>query len=248
MLELLSALGQLGVEQLAERLGVTESTVRRDLQRLAAEGRITRTLGGAAAPPHAFGEMTLAQRSDTARAEKDAIGRWCAQAIGEGETIMLDAGTTTGRVAAALRSRAGITVITNGITAMMELAAADDIEVMVLGGRLRHISQGLVGALTALSLTRLTADRVFLGADAIRADLGICEADLEQTQTKELMAQKGRSVYVLADSSKLGLSPFDAWAQIGEYTLVTDSRATDEQLAPFRAAREIDVVIAPPVH
>lgn len=245
---MLSALGQLGVEELAERLDVTESTVRRDLQRLSAEGRITRTLGGAAALPHAFGEMTLAQRADTARPEKEAIGRWCAQAVSDGETIMLDAGTTTGRLAAALRSRSGITVVTNGITAMMELATADDIEVIVLGGRLRHISQGLVGALTDLSLTRLTADRVFLGADAIRADLGICEADLEQTRTKELMAQKGRSVYVLADSSKLGLSPFAAWAQVGEYTLVTDSLASDEQLAPFHAARGIKVVIAPPVH
>lgn len=247
ILELLGAHGQLTVEQLAARLEVTESTVRRDLQRLAADGRITRTLGGASLIG-SFAEPTLAQRSHVARVEKEAIGRWCAGMVRDGETVMLDAGTTTGRVAAALRDRAGLTVITNGLTSIMELATADDVEVIVLGGRLRHISQGLVGALTDLTLARITADRVFLGADAIRADLGICEADLEQTRTKELMAARSREVFVLADASKLGQAPFDAWAQIGEYTLVTDSSATPEQLDPFHASGTIEVVVVPPVH
>lgn len=245
---MLSALGQLTVEDLAGRLDVTESTVRRDLQRLAADGKITRTLGGASASSGPFGEPTLAQRAHEARAQKEAIARWCAKTIGAGETIMLDAGTTTGRVASALRERVDLTVITTGLTAMMELAGADGVDVIVLGGRLRHISQGLVGPLTDLTLTRVTADRVFLGADGIRADLGICEADLEQTRTKELMAAQARRVYVLADSSKLGRAPFDAWARVGEYTLVTDALATEEQLAPFLAAPEIEVVVAPTLH
>ncbi|WP_350353310.1 DeoR/GlpR family DNA-binding transcription regulator [Microbacterium sp. A8/3-1] len=243
-LELLASRGPLTVEEFAGLLDVTESTVRRDLQRLAAEGAITRTLGGAILPGTTGTEQTLAQRSQESRAEKDAIGRWCADLISPGETVMLDAGTTTGRVAAALRHRAEITVITTGVTSLLELATAEGVEVILLGGRLRHISQGLVGAMTDLTLSRVTADRVFLGADAIHATFGICEADLEQTRTKELMAQRGREVYVLADSSKLGLAPFDAWAQVGAYTLVTDWTATAAQLAPFREAG-IDVILAP---
>ncbi|QCQ17591.1 DeoR/GlpR family DNA-binding transcription regulator [Microbacterium sp. RG1] len=246
-LELLAAHGQLTVEELSARLDVTESTVRRDLQRLSAEGRLTRTLGGAALPTPGYSEPSLAQRSQTARAEKEAIARYCASLVADGEKIILDAGTTTGRLAAALRSRTSLTVFTNGLTSIMELAAADDVEVVVLGGRIRHISQGLVGALTDLSLSRVTADRVFLGADAIRADLGICEADLEQTRTKELMAQRGRKVYVLADSSKLDQAPFDAWADVGEYTLITDSAATPAQLASFERAPNVEVVVVNPV-
>lgn len=236
MLELLAAHGSLSVEEFAASLHVTESTVRRDLQRLATGGAITRTLGGAILPAPGSSEQTLAQRAQESRAEKDAIGRLCASFVENGETVLLDAGTTTGRVAASLRDRERLTVITSGVTSLLELAMATDIEVILLGGKLRHISQGLVGAMTDLTLTRITADRVFLGADAIHAQLGICEADLEQTRTKELMAQRGRQVYVVADSSKLGESPFDAWAQIGNYTLVTDWRATAAQIEPFEQA------------
>jgi len=129
---------------------------------------------------------------------------------------------------------------------VLELASADDIDLVVLGGKLRHVSQGLVGPLTDLSLSRLTAHRVFLGADGLRADLGICEADLVQTRNKELMAERGRHVYVLADSTKLGADPFDAWARLpGPYTLVTDDLARDEDLAPFRQQENVTVVLAP---
>jgi DeoR/GlpR family transcriptional regulator of sugar metabolism len=244
--ELLSAFGELSVETLATRLKVTESTIRRDLQRLAAQGQITRTFRGATVVNSPLSEPSLAQRASTARAEKDAIGAWCAAQVQEGETILLDAGTTTGRLAAHLRARSGITVVTSGLTAILELANADDIELVVLGGKLRHVSQGLVGPLTELSLSRLTANRVFLGADGLRADLGICEADLVQTRGKELMAERGRHVYVLADSSKLGASPFDAWAPLpAMYTLVTDDGAREEDLQPFREQEGVEVVLAP---
>lgn len=243
---LLATHGEVSVEHLAESLDVTASTIRRDLARLAAVGVITRTYGGAALMPAHQGEPTLRQRAAIRRAEKDDIGRWAAEQVRDGETIMLDAGTTAGHVARHLRHRAGITVVTNGLTAILELAAADNIEVLVLGGSLRHISQGLVGPLTDLAVSRLTADRVFLGADGIVADRGICEASMVQTRTKENMAARGRHVYVLADSSKIGRAPFDAWAPLeGPYTLVTDDGVSDDQLAPFRELARVEVVVLP---
>ena len=207
IVKLVSALGELSVEDLALRLGVTESTVRRDLQRLASEGRIMRSFGAAVAARRGLSEPSLAERTATSRIEKDAIGAWSAAQVCEGETILLDAGTTTGRVAAHLRERSNITVVTNGLTALSELSHADRVEVLVLGGRLRQLSQGLVGPLTDSSLGALTFDRIFLGADGLRADLGICEAEIEQTRTKELMASRADHVYVVADSSKLGATP-----------------------------------------
>ncbi|MGH3504849.1 MAG: DeoR/GlpR family DNA-binding transcription regulator [Nocardioidaceae bacterium] len=243
---LLSTHGEATVDQLAAWLSVTASTIRRDLTRLTAQGAITRTYGGAIAALHTHTEPSVRQRTALARAEKDAIGCWAAGQIQEGETVMLDAGTTTGRLAHHLRDRESLTVITNGLTSVLELAAADGVDVIVLGGSLRHISQGLVGPLTDLMLTRLTADRVFLGADSLVAGRGICEASVVQTRTKEQMAERGRHLYVLVDSSKLGRSPFDAWAPLQRpYTLVTDDGATDEQLAPFRANADTNVVIVP---
>jgi DeoR/GlpR family transcriptional regulator of sugar metabolism len=149
-----------------------------------------------------------------------------------------------GRVAHHLRGRERLTVITNAITSINELADADDVEVIALAGRLRHSSQSFVGPLTDITLARLSADRAFLGADGLLATHGICEASADQTRTKELMMARARHVYVLADSSKLGQEPFHAWAPVCEpWTLVTDDSASEEQLEPFRALPHVDVVV-----
>ncbi|MGP4017064.1 DeoR/GlpR family DNA-binding transcription regulator [Saccharopolyspora sp. 5N708] len=234
--------GAVQVEELAESLAVTQSTIRRDLSLLTEQGKLARTYGGAM--PATATEPSLGQRTALATAEKDRIARWAAERIGGPETVILDAGTTTGRLAHHLRERAGLTVITNGITTLTELADADAVQVIALAGEMRHISQGFVGPLAELTLTRLTADKVFLGADGLDARLGICEASLLQTRLKEQMMARGREVYVLADSSKLSAAPFNAWAPLpAAWTLVTDRGATDGDLAPFRALPGAEVVV-----
>lgn len=163
---------------------------------------MTRTYGGAVVSATRSTEPPLHQRAREARAEKDAIGRWAAAQVRDGEAVMLDAGTTVGRLAHHLRGRAGLTVITNGLTSLVELADAEEINLMVLGGTLRHISHGLVGPVTDMNLARFSADRVVLGADGLTADRGICEASPVQTRTKELLADQGSASYVLADSRR----------------------------------------------
>lgn len=118
---------------------------------------------------------------------------------------------------------------------LQELADSEGNEMDCLGGRLRSLSQSFVGPLAEAALERMSCDRVFLGADAVTAEDGICEADHAQTRVKELMARRGREVYVLADSSKLGLRPFLAWARLAlPWTLVTDDGADPEQVKKFR--------------
>ncbi len=242
--DLLMEHGSVSVDELAVQLAVTASTIRRDLTRLTQAGRVTRTYGGAVVTIASGRESPLYHRATEAKAQKDAIASWAAAQVREGETIMLDAGTTVGRLAHYLASRSGLTVITNGLTSVMELADADDIEVIVLGGTLRHISHGFVGPLTDMNLTRLSADRAFLGADGVSADRGICEASPVQTRTKELMAAYARQIYVLADSSKIRDPHFVAWAPLERpWTLVTDDTATEDQLAPFRQQDHITVVV-----
>jgi DeoR/GlpR family transcriptional regulator of sugar metabolism len=239
---------EVSVETLANRLHVTPSTIRRDLARLTSEGKVTRTYGGAVISADRSREPTLQQRAALCRAEKNAIGRWSASQVAEGETVILDAGTTTGRVAHHLRDRLGLTVVTNGVTTLLELLGADDVEVVALGGTLRHISQGFVGPLTEMMLDRLSADRLFLGADGLVADRGICEFSTVQTRLKELMATRAREIYVVADHTKLGHAPFNAWAPLERpWTLVTDDGATAEQLAPFHQLSHAHVVVVPVV-
>lgn len=242
IVRLATARGVVAVEDLAETLAVTASTIRRDLARLTESGRLARTYGGVmAVGPHR--ESPLAERSGEELEAKRGIGLWSAAQVGKGETILLDAGTTAGQVAAALHGQGPLTVATTGLTSLTELSGTDDVEVLCLGGRLRHISQGFVGPMVETALERLSFDRVFLGADAITADRGICEATIEQTRLKELMWRDAGRTYVLAHAAKLGRRPFHAWAALPpSWTLVTDEGGGEELLAPFRE-RGVDVVV-----
>jgi DeoR/GlpR family transcriptional regulator of sugar metabolism len=234
--------GLASVEELAVAFEVTASTIRRDLARLKAEGRLARTYGGAMALV-AHSETSLRQRAGEAYPAKRAIARWAAAQVRAGETVLLDAGSTVGALAHELRRTTPLTVATTGLTSLEALADVDDVHVECLGGTLRHLSQGFVGPLTEAALERMTFDRVFLGADGVTADQGICEAELEQTRLKELMARRAEQVYVLAHAAKLGRRPFHAWVQLSEdWTLVTDDGAENQALAPFLAAG-IDVVV-----
>lgn len=224
-------------DDLAAVLGVTVSTIRRDLGRLVSEGRVVRTYGGAVAGLQPVSEAPLGERARQHRAAKEAIGRLAASLVEDDQTLLLDAGTTVARLAAALRGRSGLTVVTSGLSAAEELEPVHDVELYLLGGRVRRISHALVGPLAEAALRRITADLVFLGADGLDPRRGICEATLEQTHLKELMAASAERVVVLADASKLGAAPFEAWAPLDPpWTLVTDSGADPAMLERFATA------------
>ncbi|HET9148578.1 MAG TPA: DeoR/GlpR family DNA-binding transcription regulator [Acetobacteraceae bacterium] len=238
--------GMADVDLLSASLGVSASTVRRDLARLSAEGRILRTYGGAAPAGSLHPEQSLQQRAAINLAEKRAIARRAAGFIGEGETVILDAGTTTGALAAALACRQGLRVITNGLTAIIALAGAPGVELVLLGGRMRQISLGTVGSIAEHSLRRMTATRVFLGADGVVAGRGICEASDEQASLKELMIAQAGEIYVLADADKLGRATSEAWTPLSRpWTLITDQRASESQLAPFRRLGQVTIHAEP---
>jgi DeoR/GlpR family transcriptional regulator of sugar metabolism len=236
--------GLASVEELSAQFGVTASTIRRDLSLLTSQGLIARTYGGAIALQRRA-ESSLQQRALEGRDAKRAIARWAAQQVQPGETVLLDAGTTVGAMGEFLCDVPDLTVVTAGLTALEALADADDVRVECIGGTLRHLSQGFVGPLAEATLQRLSFDRAFLGADAVNAEFGICEAELEQTRLKEVMMQRAGRIYILAHADKLGRRPFHAWAPIpAEATLVTDRSATAEQARAFETAG-LSVVRAP---
>lgn len=222
------------VEELAAKYSVTASTIRRDLALLARDGVVARTYGGAiAAITHH--ESPYRQRTVEASEAKRGIARWAAVQVLPGESILLDAGTTVGALAHELRSVGDLTIAAVGMTVLEELADVESVHVECLGGTLRHISHSFVGPLAEAALERMDFDRAFLGADGVRADRGICEAALEQTRLKELMARRADHVYVLTHAAKVGRGDFHAWAQLPKgWTLVTDDGVQQRALAPFR--------------
>lgn len=243
ILRLADTSGLTSVDELSAAFGVTASTIRRDLAQLQAAGQLARTYGGAMPLRH---EASVRQRNGEAAEAKHAIARWACDQVCPGETILLDSGSTTAALARELAHRDDdLTVVTTSITVLHELANAD-LRVECLGGALRQLSQGFVGPLTEAALERRTFDRAFLGADGVTAEHGICEADLEQTRLKELMARRADHVYVLVHADKLGQRPFRAHAPLSpNWTLVTDDSANPSSTAPFHA-RGLNLVVATP--
>jgi DeoR/GlpR family transcriptional regulator of sugar metabolism len=246
ILRLATTTGLTSVEELSATFGVTPSTIRRDLAKLTSYGKIARTYGGAIALA-AHPEASLRQRAGEGYRAKQSIARWAAAQIRPGETVLLDAGSTVATLAHELRTAVDLTVATTGLTTLEVLADVEGVRVECLGGTLRHLSHGFVGPLAESALEHLTFDRVFLGADGVTAEDGICEAELEQTRLKQLMSRRSENIYVLAHAAKLGRRPFHAWARLPLlWTLVTDSGAPESALAPFRA-RGVTVQVAPDV-
>lgn len=243
---LAAEMGLAGVDDLATRFGVTASTIRRDLALLSRSGQLARTYGGAIAAGDRV-ETSLLQREQEGFDAKSAIAGWAASQIRTGESVLLDAGSTLALLARRLPAVDGLTVTTASVPVISLLRTRPDVDLVALGGRHRELSDAFVGPLTEQSLERLTFDRLFLGTDGVSADGAICEAELDQTRLKELMARRSRRVYVLAHSTKLGRAPFHSWARIEQpWTLVTDDGADPDFLAAFRSAdREVVLTSVP---
>jgi DeoR/GlpR family transcriptional regulator of sugar metabolism len=248
--ELVARARPASVEEIARLEAVSASTVRRDLAVLDRLGRVTRTFGGAIALAEA--EIALSDRERANGAEKDAIARAALSSLASGQTIFLDAGSTVGRLIPLLAAAAAegiltdLTIVTNSVTALAHYLDDAEFEVIVVGGALRRTSQSTVGPIAEAALSGLELDRAFLGADGVVAGRGLCDADRAQSSLKALVGCRSRAVTVLADSSKLGRTPFDSWATLPDvWTLVTDASAGDEALAPFRADPAVTVEVVP---
>lgn len=235
------AQGSSTVEELVVLTGCSASTVRRDLKRLAADNKIEKTHGGAVRrteeEPHYY------IRVDMYPAEKKRIGALAASLVQPGETVMIDAGTTTMEVARQLINKNPLTVVTDAINIAMVLEKAAGITVIMTGGILRGHTHSLVGSIAEENLRFLHPDKVIIGTGGIAAD-GLTHSNLEAIPLKQVMIQAGRQVIVVADRSKVGrralapLVPLDA-----VHVLVTDKDAPPDVLAGI-ASRGVQVLLA----
>jgi DeoR family transcriptional regulator, fructose operon transcriptional repressor len=234
LVEALNA-GEIDVDDLARRFDVSASTVRRDLQHLSRSNVVRRTYGGAILSGH-VAETTLDQRLAVQGKQKKAIAQAALDLIEDGDTLILDAGSTVAAFGRLLQQRR-LRIITNNLAVLPFLSKAPSIELVVLGGALRATSMSTMGPLASEALRRMTADRAIMSADGVVAGRGLCEADLDQVALKSLMMQQAREVIVLADAGKLGRAEQSAWAPLPpHWTVVTDADASEQQQSALEAA------------
>lgn len=208
ILERVRASGSVKVAQLAEELGVSDMTVRRDLGRLVKDGELHKVHGGAQLQPSASAEEPgFARKSTLQLAEKAAIAGAAAQLVEPGMSISLSSGTTTYALARILRSVPDITVVTNSprIADLLQDAPATGQQVLLTGG-MRTVSDALVGPLATSALRSLHVDRCFLGVHGLGEVDGLSTPNMLEAEVNQLFLQRSDSRVVLADSSKWGVS------------------------------------------
>ena len=199
--------GRARVTELAESFGVSSVTIRKDLDVLADAGRIIRTHGGAIAPRVRGQELAYDVRDSMQQSEKAAIGRLAASRVGDGESIIVDASTTSLYLARELMQRTpgqSLTIVTNSIRLATEMAVRPDISVLLMGGRVRGRSLSLVGQLGDGVLRRVNVQKAFVGAAGFTTEEGLTETTEEEAQIKRAMVAAAREVYALVDNSKWG--------------------------------------------
>lgn len=216
--------GVCSIEALCSHFGISEATARRDLGALSKEGLLVRTYGGAATSiGQREPELTLEERRVRQGDIKLRLAEKALECIQDGDTLLLDGGTTTAALAARLSERKGLHVITNNIAALPLLTQLPEGRTTVLGGNLRAPSMTVYGPLAYEALSRLTVDRVFVSADGV-TEHGLCEASPEQSWLKEAMIARAAEVYVLADATKIGRASQQHWTPYpARWFLITDA-------------------------
>ncbi len=234
-------LGEKGVvraEDLAETLGVSLETIRRDLRELDRAGRLKRVYGGATRRSGFLStEGAFSERAFSMSEAKQAIGKAAAQLVEEGQTVIIDLGTTAQQVARALAPQFKGYVVTPSLLVAMELQDAKDVEVIVAGGKLRGGDLALSGSVTQDLFASVHADIAFLGSGGIDATAGLTDHNFDEIATRKTMIRNSARSYVLADSTKCdGVARF-AVASLDQISgLVTELPPSDSLRAAITNA------------
>ena len=236
--------GRVEVAALADELGVTTETVRRDLTTLERHALLRRVHGGAIPIERLGFEPALAARDSVLTLEKERIARLALAELPDEGTILLDAGTTTARLAASLPTDRELVVLTNALPIAMSLSVRPNITVLMLGGRVRGRTQAAVDAWALQALADSYVDVAFIGTNGISPERGLTTPDTTESAVKRAMIRAARRSVVLADHTKVGQDHLSRFAALDEIdTLITDS-GLDAQVADELRAQGPRVLLA----
>jgi DeoR family transcriptional regulator, aga operon transcriptional repressor len=237
ILETLHREGRVLVTELARQFRTSQITIRKDLEVLDTQGLIQRTHGGALpVQAGALLDPTLREKEKLHRKEKMRIAMAAAKLVEEGESVLLDSGTTTTAIARALKDASKLTVITNATNIAAELAGTN-VEVILTGGTLRKNSFSLVGPLAEQTLRQLSADILFLGVDGFDTKAGLFTPNVLEAQVNRIMVEIATRTVAVCDSSKFGrrslcnIVPTSAVNQV-----ITDKNISKHDLQTLREA------------
>ncbi|MDI3312294.1 MAG: DeoR/GlpR family DNA-binding transcription regulator [Thermoanaerobacterium sp.] len=239
--EILSKDKSITVSELSEILGVSESTIRRDLKMLEIDGFIQRTHGGAILNTHTHYEPSFVEKEDYELPSKMQIGKMAASLIEEGDSVILDAGTTTLMIAKSLQD-IHLTVVTNSPIIAIELSNRNNIELIVTGGIERLNTKALVGPIAEMVIRNFKVDKAFIGANAISYENGLMTPDIIEANTKKAMIDVSNEVYAVVDHTKFGKKSFVKFADISDITAIITDDELDYEIVKKYEQANVDVL------
>jgi DeoR family fructose operon transcriptional repressor len=240
---LVDARGAVRLDELSVILGVSQATVRRDLNALAAAGRLRRVHGGAVAADQRVDEPHFDVKVAAAADQKARIAARAVELLGPGDTVFLDSGSTVLGVARLLHGWSRLTVVTNSLPIATELVGRGP-RLIVVGGEVRSTSRAIVGPLTRLLVESLHVDRALMGTFAFSVDEGLSTTDPAEAYTKELVMARAGEVVLLADSTKVATRSFVRAGRLDDVDVLVTDTGLDDRAARALARRGIRVITA----
>lgn len=231
---LVQAHGFMSNEDLAQRLGVTVQTIRRDLNALSEAGHVARYHGGAS-PASSTENIAYGERQSLHSRAKEAIGKCASRLIPDGSSLFINIGTTTEAFARALTSHKDLHVITNNLHVAVALSPRRDFRTVLAGGLVRPQDGGIVGAGATESLSGFRADFGVIGISGIEEDGTLLDFDLDEIQCARAIMRHARRVILLADHTKFTRSPV---GRVGDLSSIDDFVTDRMPSSPFVAALE----------
>ncbi|MEQ4925375.1 transcriptional repressor AgaR [Proteus hauseri] len=243
ILDMVNQKGKARVEDLAELFKVSSVTIRSDLSFLEKNGYIVRSHGAAIPNTGFIAELSIHEKRGQNAGIKSLIGKAAATLIKDGDTVILDSGTTTREIATHLKSRENVVVMTNGLDVAMELANTTGVEVLMTGGVLRKSALSFSGSQAENSLRNFRFDKVFLGVDGFDLRVGITTHNEQEASLNRLMCDISETIIAVADSTKFSKRSCHMIRDFGEIdVLVTDSGIPEEYIQELKD-HKIEVII-----
>lgn len=244
ILNILEKKERVQVNKLSKKFNVSEATIRRDLTELEKEGLILRTHGGAMKAGSRRFEPSLEEKIDSYIDEKKKIGYKASQFIKDGDTILIDAGTTTVQIIKHLLNKKDITLVTNGLNIINEIKSVGlEIEVVLIGGVFKSKTQALVGPLAENSLKNIRVDKAFIGTNGFTIKDGATTPDLAEAEIKKTMINNAQEVWLIFDHSKFNRVAFSKFAGLNDIHYIIINKIDDKARKKIEESG-VEVIIA----
>lgn len=223
------------VSELSKEFDVSEETIRRDLEKLADEGHVIKSYGGAVINEIGSIDLPFNVRWKSNAGGKQKIADLVSNEIKDGDHIFLDASTTAVFIAKNIKQKKNLTVITNSIELLLELSDVEQWNVIATGGTLKGDSMSLVGKRACDSIENYNGDKVFLSCKGIHMEKGVTEGNDETAATKQSMINSSAKVYLTIDSSKFDKAAFSRICSLKKIdVIITDKKPDAKWLELFR--------------